>query len=348
MSVDDPSDLPLEKAVEMFVSKRELENSEETIRKFEDTLEQFLSWAEEEEIETVDELTGWHLEQWEMHRKAEGVAPVTLKGNLSDLRQFLKYLGRIDAVDREFYENVRLPNLSVEEESSDVKLASGDAAALLQYFRNDPSEYGTPKHAVLEVVWNTAARLSGVQALDVGDYDPKGGALLFANRPESGLKNDEKSERVVGIPDQVCDVLDTYIKRERWDKRDEHGRQPLFASRQGRASDTTIRSWMYLATQPCLHQDCPHGEEPPTCEYRHRNYASQCPSSRSPHQVRTGSITWQSHWAAAVGLRPKVISERVDASVRTIRRHYDKATELERFARRRRQFTRDLDISEYV
>ena len=346
---DEPSQLPIDDAVEMFISKREVDSSPKTIRSYQTSLDLFVDWCEENDIETVGELTGWHLEQWEQGRKGDGIAAVTLKGNLSALRQFLKYLGRIEAVGQEFFKKVRLPNLSVEQESSDIKLATTDAEALLKWYRNSPKVYGTNQHAILEVVWNTGARIGGIQALDIGHYEPESGALMFEhNPPATPLKNDEKSERVVAIPEAVCDVLDVYIERERWDKRDDDGRRPLFSSRQGRASDTSIRSWMYLATQPCLHTDCPHGEEPHNCEYRHRNKASQCPSSRSPHQVRTGSITWQSHWAASVGLRPKVISERVDASIQTIRRHYDKATELEKFAKRRQQFTSNLDISEYV
>jgi hypothetical protein len=99
---------------------------------------------------------------------------------------------------------------------------------------------------------------------------------------------------------------------------------------------------MYLATQPCLHSDCPHGKERETCEWADYSLGSKCPSSRSPHQVRTGSITWQLHR----GLPLKAVAERVNTSVRVLKKHYDHADRREELEERRREHVDRLAFGE--
>lgn len=166
--------------------------------------------------------------------------------------------------------------------------------------------------------------------------------MAFTHRPATGtpLKNKHDGERLVGLSETVAEVIDTYVARERFEKRDDHGRRPLFCARQGRPSFSTIRGWTYLATQPCHYTSCPHGNDRATCDYVDRSHASKCPSSRSPHRLRTGSITWQLN----KGLSVEQVAERVNASPRVIRRYDDKATQKEEFEQRRRAASAELDI----
>ena len=183
-----------------------------------------------------------------------------------------------------------------------------------------------------------------LRGLDLEDYDSDAGYISFNHRPESDtpLKNDEQGERIVRISEPVTEALDTYIARERTDKRDDYGRQPLFAARQGRVSDGTVRAWTYQGTQPCLYMQCPHGTSRGNCKFIQRAHASKCPSSRAPHHIRTGSLTWH----CDRGLPIEVISERVDADPDTIKRYYDKADRLRKMEQRRQEYTADLDITE--
>lgn len=100
-----------------------------------------------------------------------------------------------------------------------------------------------------------------------------------------------------------------------------------------------MRVWSYQATQPCLHSPCPHGREREDCQYTERPHASKCPSSRSPHKIRIGSITWQLN----IGFPPEVVAERVNASIEVIEQHYDKESPHERMEQRRRKYISNME-----
>jgi site-specific recombinase XerD len=334
-------DLSPAEACDYYLDKRKADATDWTVRTYRYKLTRFVEFCEERNVTQMSDVDGWTIEQFARERRSE-LATVSMKGQMSALKQLLEYCARIDVVDERLPGKVEIPSVGRDEESDDTRLETDDATTLLQFYRESPAHYARKTHALLEVFWNTGARLSGVRALDLGDYDPEERFLDFQHRPDTGtgLKNKERGERPVVVPATVCDVLDTYVARERSDKRDDHGRQPLFAGRQGRPSDATLRAWTYRATQPCVEQQCPHGERRGTCEYRHRDHLSKCPSARSPHQIRTGSITWQLNRGVPI----EVVAERVNATPAVIQRHYDKATAKERMEERRREHTADLDV----
>jgi site-specific recombinase XerD len=338
-----PGNLSPADARDRFLAKRETDATDRTLRSYRARLTRWVEWCEDHGIERVGDLTPFHIDEYDMTRRTADYAPTTIKGQLSTLRVLLKYLARIDAVDEDLVDAVDVPTLTSSEQSSDERLAAEDARELLSFFRESRARFGTAKHAFLEVAWNTGARVGGLRSLDLDDYSADAGTLAFRHRESTGtpLKNKEDGERIVGIPPAVCEALDVYIKRERFDKRDEHGRRPLFAARQGRPSFTTLRAWSYLATQPCLHSACPHGRDRLRCEYVNRGDASKCPSSRSPHRIRTGSITEQLNR----GYDVEKVATRVNATPEVLREHYDVAGQDEEFEQRRRAEFADFDIT---
>ena len=298
-------------------------------------LKLWVEWCESVGIERVGDLRGYDLDEYFELRSAE-IAPVTLEGEMWTLKSLCEFLEDIDAVDEGLAESVRIPDLDPGDRSSDQKLATDDAMALLDYYRDSESDYGTRAHAYLELAWITAARQGGLRALDVRDAhldeDPY---VVFRHRPETDtpLKNKLGGERPVALPRETADVLEEYVRSHRYDVRDDHGRQPLLASAQGRPSSDAVRNWSYLATEPCIHSQCPHGKDPETCLWTDYTHASKCPSSRSPHPIRTGAITWMLN----LGWPPEDVAERANASVSTIEQHYDKADRDERRRRLRQR-----------
>ncbi|TKX85209.1 site-specific integrase [Halorubrum sp. SS5] len=339
-------DLTPEEARDRFISRRRQRQAEETVRTYGHRLDHFVRWAEEHDVEQMSDLDGWLIDEYRHARESEDVSPSTVKGSMVSLKQLLEFCERIDVVEDDLAKKVEIPKLTKDEETSDERLTAERASSLLEYFRETNAYFGHPWHAFLELAWHTGCRLGGLIALDLDDYDPDAGTVHFRHRPDLGtpLKNQAAGERIVGINDDaVLEALDTYIARGRTDKRDEYGREPLFAARQGRPSDSTVRGWSYLATQPCLHQSCPHSRKRSSCDWVDRNGASKCPSSRSPHAIRTGSITWMLN---ATDGDIEWVARRVNAKPDTIRRYYDKATVEEEFENRQQKHTDSLDIND--
>lgn len=341
--VSDPSDLSIPDAIDRFIRKRRTDSTDRTLRSYRNRLSTFETWAERRDIGTVGELTPWLIDEYGLYIRDQDYAPATINGKLATFRVFVKYLDSIDAVPDALHEAVDVPTLDAEDEQSDDRLAEADAESALSFFRDSTEYYGVAMHAFLELAWHSGARMGSLRALDLEDYNGDEQYVAFYHRPSgTPLKNKTAGERYVGLAAPVCDALDMWIARERPNTRDEEGRQPLFATRQGRASFATLRAWSYLSTEPCLWMDCPHGRRRPACEYTERSHASKCPSSRSPHQVRSGSITWQLNR----GLPLDIVAQRVNASVEVIKRHYDLASAEEEFQQRRQAAETDLDIQD--
>ena len=335
-------DLRPREAKERYLDHRRTEVADDTIRGFNYRLKQFVEWCEEQQIDRMSELNGWKLDQFENHRRGDDLAPASLTSEMQTLKNFLEYLARIEVVEDNLPEKVHVPTIPEGDKSNDEMLHASSAKHLVTALREDPEHRGTAKHALLELLWFTGARLGAMRALDLEDYHSDEQYVEFHHRPDSDtpLKNDRDGERAVGLPPRVCEVLDWYLKYNRSDVYDDAGRSPFFTTSVGRASHNTVRIWSYKATQPCLFQDCPHGKERETCEFLGRHQASKCPSSVSPHRIRTGSITWQRDQ----GIPAEIVSKRVNATLEVIERHYDKATKRERLENRRRPYIEDLQF----
>jgi site-specific recombinase XerD len=340
---EDPSDWSPRKARNRYIQHRSSDSTDSTRRGWWYRLKLWVEWCEEVGIETVGNLKPLDITEYHDLRASE-VAPVTLEGQMGTLKEFFRYLEGLNAVEEGLSEAVHVPDLDASQRSSDEKLATPDAMAMLQYFRETPAVRGTREHALLELLWFTGARMSGLRALDLRDVYLDEAFVWFKHRPSegTGLKNNLEGERPVGLPRIVMDVVEEYIENDRKDTQDNRGRAPLFSTREGRPSGDSVRKWSYLATLPCRHSDCPHGKDRPTCSWTTYREASRCPSSRSPHRIRTGSITYQLN----IGFPTEVVANRVNASVQTIRDHYDKADKQERRRRQRRRM--ESDRRDYV
>ena len=334
--IDEAADLDPVTAAEMWIDDEIVRWSSATERDYRKNMRRFLRWCEAEGVETVGELDGLDIRLFknarseDLNRDGEEIAPSTLRSSIMTLKQYIDWLASIDAVEKRLTEQVAaaVPQLSDEDKTDDTMWPLETAKQAIAFYRDSVAHRATPNHAFIELFFHTGCRRGGLRALDLRDYDPATRTIRFVNRPDSGtrLKRGGDGERAVAISEEVAAVLNEYIARERFEKTDEYGRKPLFSLRQARPSVSTIQARTYLGTQPCVYSTCPHGKHPDECAYRARNSASKCPSSFSPHPLRTTSITW--HRDRRVDM--KETAERVNATVDTIETYYDKADTFDR------------------
>jgi len=333
---------PLDPAegVEMYLEARRDDLTDPTLKGQKYRLAAFVQWCEEEEIENLNELSGRDLYRYRVWRR-EGngedrgpIAPVTLRGQLATLRSFLRFCEEVDAVKEGLRSDVHLPNLSGGENVSDTTLEPARAEAILDYL--DRYEYASRNHVILLLMWHTGARAGAIRSLDLDHLDLEGDrpGIRFHHNPrqDTPLKNKEKGERWNSISPYVSRVIGDYIDGPREDTRDESGRDPLITTIHGRASISAIRTTLYRVTRPCWRgAGCPHDRDIETCEATESAHMSKCPSSRSPHDVRSGRVTAYRR----DDVPRRVVSDRLNASADILDKHYDRRSNREKAEQRR-------------
>jgi len=329
---DDLRPITPREAMEEWLGYVRKNTSGDTANSYERRVELFVSWCESEGMLNLNNVDGRDIKEYRDHRDPD-VNQTTMKNELRTVRQFLEYGVALEAVEPALVEKIghHIPSLTKGEESSDLTISRERVLAILDHL--EKYRYATRDHALFLTLWDTGARISGLQALDLDDFDPEDGTVTFVSRPESEtrLKNGQSGERMNVLDEETVDVLRDYIREHRKKRTDDFGREPLFTTKFGRPTSSTIRRTTYLLTQPCSRGGCPHGEEPETCQYREHGHESKCPSSLSPHPIRTGRITDLRNR----GVRIAHVAGRVDAMPDTIRAYYDKPDLGEDLARRR-------------
>lgn len=324
------------KAKELYLAQREDEVSDETVQAHHYRLKHLIRWCEKKGITNINDLSPLSLHEYRQWRKKDGdLNAVTLQTQLSTLKVFIRFCESINAAEQGLHEKIMLPSVDEEENTRD-RLLEGDAAKnILSYLRR--YEYASLRHTVCITLWNTACRIGALQSLDVDDFVEESQSLRFRHRPDSGtrLKNGKGGERICALSDDVVAVLSDFIDVNRPNVTDNHQRKPLFATEHGRMHKSNIRSIIYAITRPCVYnQDCPHGRDLDECEATNHDAASKCPSSRSPHDIRRGSIT--EYLREEV---PKtVVSDRANVAPDILDKHYNRMTEEERMEQRREYF----------
>jgi integrase len=283
----------------------------------------------------MNTLSGRDLQRFKTWRRDDGdLKPITLEGNLDALRVFLRWCGTIDAVDPDLYEKleVLMPTLDDEDEQADAMLEPSAAEAMLEYPRI--YEYASRHHAVVEVLWHTGIRMGSLHALDCDNYDADEQRLKIRHRPDTGtpLKNGQQGERIVAIDANVVAIIDDYLAGPHHDVTDDHGRNPLFTSQNGRMNRSSIRDAVYKMSRPCYYgQECPEGRDPDECEATTYGHYSKCPKNVSPHAIRRGAITE----FLTKDVPEQVVSDRMNVGQDVLDKHYDKRSEEVKVEQRR-------------
>lgn len=338
MTGDDLMPMDPEEGVERFLDHRAPSVRESTLYNASSRLQFFLDWCGERDVEDLNDLTGRDLADFVAWRRGD-LAAVTLQKQLTTIRQALRYWADLEAVPEGIAEKVHAPELPDGAEARDEHLEADRAESILEYL--DRHRFASQEHLLIALLWRTGMRRSALRSLDVDDLRPDDHALVLEHRPETGtkLKNGEAGERWVYLGPRWFPIVESYVQDVRPDRVDDHGRRPLLTTRYGRPTGDTIYSWVCKATHPCEYGGCPHDRDPKTCEARGSGgYPSKCPSARSPHDVRRGSITHHLN----NGTPPEAVTERMDVSLDVLYKHYDARTPREKMDVRRDQLPEGL------
>lgn len=342
--VTDLDPIPPEQAVKMFHEAMRDEHAKSTRRSEKHRLKAFLQFCDEHGINELNEPSGRDLylyRTWRREGNGDGRDPikrVTLKGQLASLRRFLRFAANIDAVPAELYEQVTLPTMSSGEDVSNSTLEADRALEILDYLEH--AQPGSRDHIIVLLLWKTGARTGAVRGLDLRDLDLEGThprvngpAIQFVHRPdtETPLKNQKKGTRWNRISEKTAHFLADYIEYHRPDVTDEHGREPLITTEYGRPAGNTLRTTLYRVTRPCWRGEaCPHDRDIETCDATHLDHASKCPSARSPHDLRSGRVTYYRR----EDVPRRVVKDRLNASEDILDRHYDRRSNREQAEQR--------------
>lgn len=333
-----------EEGVRLYLDAKKDDLAADTLKSQEYRLNAFVQWCEEEGIENLNELSGRDVYAYRVWRREgegedrEPVAPITLRGQLATARAFLRFCGDIEAVPPDLYDRVPLPTLSNGEEVSNSTLDPDRVAAILEYLNQ--YKYASRDHSVVLLGWHTGARVGALRALDLDDVDldgehsrVTGPAVHFVHRPETDtpLKNQDDSTRWNRISEYVAEIIRDYINGPREDETDEYGREPLFTTCHGRPVRSTLRDSLYRVTRPCWRNEpCPHDRDIEECEATALPFASKCPSSRSPHDLRSGRVTFYRRQ----DVPRRVVEDRLNASEDILDKHYDRRSKPEKAEQR--------------
>jgi len=324
----DPNDLePINPrtAKKLFLDHKKSECTESTVRNHSYRIETFVSWCEEKaNIDNLNELSGRDIQQFRLWRsEGDDLKTTTLRNQMSGIRVFLKWAASIEAVPPELYDKVLVPRVERGERSREEKLDPEDANEILEYLSK--YQYGSQEHTVMALLWETGLRIGAVHSLDLDDLHVEDEFLQLTHRPESDttLKNGKSGERPVAISTDLAHLLESYEETIRHDVTDDHGREPLLTTVNGRMARSSIRRIVYKVSSPCF-----RGEDCPDCT---ETADRKCPEGVYPHAIRRGSIT---HFLSK-DVPSEIVSDRMDVSRDVLDEHYDKRTEERKLEQRR-------------
>ncbi|QZA88390.1 site-specific integrase [Salinarchaeum sp. IM2453] len=361
-STDHLESIKPERAFDIWLDRQSSTHAEATIESYEYRLEPFIEWCEENGIENLNSLSGRDIFEYDAYRRrTKDLKTSTLNNQLGTLRKFIRFCEQIGAVEEGLESKVEVPETSLAEKVNTDLLKANRAEELRE--KLDTYARASREQVIFELLWHTGCRVGGLHSLDLQDCyfddedidrlrhegdvdldavdDLSTPFIYFRHRPETEtpLKNKESGERPVALSERVAQRVEEYIKVNRVDRTEECGREPLFTTKRGetaRVSKSNIRRLLYVITQPCRWGSCPHGRDEAECKAREHGKESRCPSSKSPHPIRTGAVTrWRDQ-----GWSPEMVGERVNASAETIKLHYDHPDPLRRMESRRQMIER--------
>ena len=286
------------------------------------TIPHFLEFASATGVNYPGQVDEVFVDDYVEYLLAEFNAEDTCLTYSTKVHAYLAYLADRGQVPEQVVKLISKPEVGLTSNARSERVTIKEMTGILTNLRKQ--RYGTNLHVLGELTWNTGPRIGGIHSVDLDlDFDGERGRLDFVHRPDQGtsLKLGTESdqtpgsgERQVSIPPRVVEAVEEFALVHREEVTDEFGRDPLFTTKHGRASKSTLRRWIYEITS-CRWNDV--SDE--FCDGSCRPDGNICPRSINPHGIRRGAIVA----ARKAGLSLDDTSERFNVNPITIKRHYE-------------------------
>lgn len=193
----------------------------------------------------------------------DGLGPATINRRLSALRAFCARAAQVGRV----VWTLRVPNLS-EPPARIYHVTPADIAAVIAHLSTGAPDY-EPRRArdacAIRLTWDLALRRSEILAVDVGDYDARGGVLFVKRKGKTGKK-------AMLLPQASIHALDRWID----------------ARAAGAGADQTAALFVQYETLPKVERISDRGYYDMVCRRTLAILGKELP----PHAIRHASITY--------------------------------------------------------
>lgn len=343
-------------AWERYSRARRRTQTDETVSADSTAVRWFLQWFDRQDVTHMADLSSWVIEDYFrfVREETDINKKRSLQQHLYTLKNFIAWNegktcpeGLAEAIQSEI-ETINPPRVTEQTGHEPLSVERGEAIRdWLETYRPYSRD-----HALWVLLLKYGFRTQALRSLDLSHFHEYGEPpnLEFRHRDELHnltLKNETKSERKVPLDSEAFDVLRGYVEEKRNSKYDDckgnlcgdgdgcvgtcpqSDLEPLFTTREGRISQSTVQRVVYKltcpTTSPVFDVECGCSACPDIRESK----PSDCERARPPHGVRKCAITR----ALNREIPKEDVSYWTDATKPVINRHYDSPTEDEKMER---------------
>ena len=139
--------------------------SNHTISNYERDVKRFLAFASKAKI-SIESLEQQNVTSWIFDLRKKGLGNRSILRNLSSLRNFFRYLKKIEEVDENVFENIQSPKLN---ETLPKALPPEDVVKLLSFEPKTMSDFRDK--AFLELLYSSGLRVSEAVGLNLSSFE---------------------------------------------------------------------------------------------------------------------------------------------------------------------------------
>jgi integrase/recombinase XerC len=190
-------------SIESFLKYLEFEkrSSQHTLVSYRCDLEQFISFSEERQIGTVEEVTRKHIRNWIVRMVDEGLAPKSVNRKITSLKSFFKFLMREGLVECSPVDGLVTPKIP---KRLPVFVRDHEMDLLLDEIPFSNDYEGIRDRLILELFYGSGMRLSELINLKDVNFDLKEGVVRVTGK--------FNKDRIIPLYSSLLKLIEEYLK----------------------------------------------------------------------------------------------------------------------------------------